>query len=61
MFTDLVILGVLACFWMAKDAPAQGLPAWPFILMTLILGSFGPLIYLVARQLRMGARRPATA
>lgn len=52
VLADLVILGVLACLWMARDARAQGLPAWPFILATLALGSFGPLAYLVVREAR---------
>ena len=38
VLADLVILGVLACLWMGRDARAHGLPAWPFILMTVFLG-----------------------
>lgn len=56
VFADLVILGVLACLWMAKDAPKQGLTAWPFIILTLALGSFGPLIYLAVREVRAGGK-----
>ena len=52
VLADLVILATLACIWMAYDAPKQGLPAWPFILMTLTLGSFGPLGYLLVREWR---------
>jgi hypothetical protein len=54
VFTDLVILGVLACIWMVKDAPAQGLSPWPFVAVTVVLGSFGPLGYLLLRELRRG-------
>ena len=61
VLADLVILGVLACLWMGRDARAHGLPAWPFILMTVFLGSFGPLTYLVVRHVREGAARPAAA
>jgi hypothetical protein len=63
VFADLVILGVLACVWMARDAREQGLAAWPFILATLALGSFGPLFYLVVREMRRAAprARPAEA
>ena len=61
VFFDLVILGVLACFWIARDSRQSGLPAWPFILATLVLGSFGPLIYLVIRELRSRARAPVPA
>jgi hypothetical protein len=58
VLTDLVILAVLACVWMISDARERGLPAWPFILVTLVAGSFGPLLYLVARELRSTAGRP---
>ncbi len=59
VLADLVILAVLACRWMAQDAPQRGLPAWPFILGTVFVGSFGPLVYLVVRELRATAPRPA--
>ena len=52
VFTDLVIVAVLSCMWMANDARASGLPAWPFIAITLVAGSFGPLLYLAMRELR---------
>jgi hypothetical protein len=52
VFADLVIACILGCFWMAGDAPKRGLAAWPFILVTLLAGSFGILFYLVARELR---------
>ena len=52
VFFDLVIACLLACIWMSHDAPQRGLSAWPFILITLVAGSFGPLTYLVVRQLR---------
>lgn len=55
IFTDLAILAILACVWMTNDARERGLPAWPFILITLFLGSFGPLSYLVVRELRSPA------
>ncbi len=52
VFTDLVILAVLSCVWMAGDARERGLAVWPFILITLLAGSFGPLLYLVVRERR---------
>ncbi len=52
VFTDLVIVCVLACIWMVRDAKKHQLPAWPFVAITLIAGSFGPLFYLVAREMR---------
>ena len=61
VFTDLVIVAVMACIWMSNDARERGLPAWPFIVITVFAGSFGPLLYLVARELRSTAGRPASA
>jgi hypothetical protein len=52
VFTDLVILAVLSCIWMLADARKRGIPAWPFIAVTLFAGSFGPLLYLVMREIR---------
>lgn len=61
VFVDLVIVAVLACIWMSKDARERGLSAWPFILITVFAGSFGPLLYLVVRELRSTAARPVAA
>lgn len=52
VLVDLVIVCVVACIWMTNDAREHGLSAWPFIVVTLLAGSFGPLFYLVARELR---------
>ncbi|MGV8998236.1 MAG: DUF2834 domain-containing protein [Parvibaculaceae bacterium] len=49
---DLVIACLLACVWMASDAPKSGMTAWPFIVLTLVGGSFGPLAYLLVREWR---------
>ena len=56
-----MIVGVLACIWMSYDARERGLPAWPFILITLVAGSFGPLLYLLVRELRSTTRHPVSA
>ncbi len=61
VFFDLVIVAVLACVWIINDARERGVSAWPFVLITLVAGSFGPLFYLVARELRSRAPRPASA
>ena len=55
VFVDLVIVCLLACIWMVNDAPSRGLNAWPFVLITLVAGSFGPLVYLVFREWRSRA------
>jgi hypothetical protein len=55
VFADLVILAGLACFWMARDARERGLNPWPFVILTVLAGSFGPLLYLIFREVRSGA------
>ncbi len=52
VFVDLVIACLLAVIWMVYDR-RSGVPAWPFIIVTLVAGSFGPLLYLVVRELRV--------
>ena len=61
VFTDLVIALLLACVWMVYDARERGLSAWPFIAITLVLGSFGPLLYLVVREVRAPVGRRVSA
>ena len=61
VFADLVIALTLACIWMVNDARERGMSAWPFVAITLVVGSFGPLAYLVMRELRSTARRPVSA
>jgi hypothetical protein len=56
VLADLAILAVLACVWMVADARQRGLNAWPFVFLTLVAGSFGPLCYLVQREVRAGGR-----
>lgn len=55
VFGDLVVASVLIMVWMVSDARARGLNAWPFVLVTLLAGSFGVLFYL----LRRGVDTPA--
>lgn len=61
VFTDLVILAVLAMVWMVFDATERGMNPWPYVAITLFAGSFGPLFYLIARELRAPANQPALA
>ncbi len=56
VLADLVILAVLACFWMVADARSRGLNPWPFVVVTLVAGSFGPLTYLIVREWRKPRR-----
>jgi hypothetical protein len=50
VLVDLVIALVLVMVWMWHDAKASGRNVWPWIAMTLALGSFGPLFYLLTRK-----------
>ena len=52
VFADLVIALVLVMTWMWRDARATGRNPWPWIIATLALGSFGPLVYLLTRRER---------
>lgn len=52
VLVDLSILAVLSCLWMARDSRTSGVPAWPFVALTLAGGSFGVLGYLLARTLK---------
>src|SRR5262245_63234281 len=49
---DLVIACALASVWMARDARERDIVAWPFLVVTLVGGSFGPLLYLLWREWR---------
>jgi hypothetical protein len=49
---DLMIACVFALAWMWDDAKKRNAVLWPFFLVTLALGSFGPLSYLLLREWR---------
>lgn len=59
VLTDLVIACTLALIWMLADARQQGLNPWPYVVLTLFLGSVGPLAYLLRRE--WGQRRDPAA
>ena len=56
VLADLAIALTLFLVWMWRDARALGRNPWPWIVATLALGSFGPLLYLLTRE-RQGAPR----
>jgi hypothetical protein len=47
---DLVIALVLVLTWLWNDARTSGRNPWPWIGITLVAGSFGPLLYLLTRR-----------
>lgn len=50
IFVDLVIVCGLACVWMFFDGRKRGVNPWPYIVITLLVASFGPLLYLLRRE-----------
>lgn len=49
VLVDLAVACGLICIWMVVDARERGGNAWPFVIVTLLAGSFGPLFYLLMR------------
>ena len=46
---DLVIALALFMLWMWPDAKKRDISPVPYVIITLVLGSFGPLLYLFRR------------
>jgi uncharacterized protein DUF2834 len=49
LLVDLTIALSLVLVWMIKDARERKATVWPFAILTVALGSVGPLAYLVLR------------
>jgi hypothetical protein len=47
VFTDLVVACILLLSYLFIDARRNGRNPWPFVVITLFLGSFGPLLYIL--------------
>jgi len=50
VIVDLVIACVLLLSWIIPEAKREGRNPWPFVVITLFLGSFGPLLYLITKK-----------
>lgn len=50
VFFDLVIVMCLLLVFMRRDAKATGRPFWPWAIFSLIVGSFGPLLYFITAK-----------
>ena len=62
VLVDLVLSLSLVMLWMFRDAKERGAAFLPFALITLTLGSIGPLLYLLVRELTAERRGvPAVA
>jgi len=47
VFTDLIIACLLIFTWMIPEAKRNGINPWPWVVITVFLGSIGPLMYMV--------------
>ena len=50
LLVDLTIALGLVLFWMIKDARERKVTVWPFAILSVALGSVGPLAYLAFRS-----------
>ena len=50
VIVDLVIACVLLLSWIIPEAKREGRNPWPFVVITLFLGSFCPLLYLITKK-----------
>jgi hypothetical protein len=51
MLLDLVIACSFGVGWVVGDARKRGIAAWPYVVMTIVVGSIGILAYVVRRGL----------
>jgi hypothetical protein len=50
LFADLCVALSLIAVWMVRDARQRNASFWPYLALTLALGSAGPLLYLIRRE-----------
>ncbi len=58
---DLVLALGLALTWMWNDARERGAAFWPYLLVTCVLGTIGPLVYLIRRESQLAERAESPA
>jgi hypothetical protein len=61
MLVDLAIALALFAVWMIEDARSRGRTVWPFLALTLFVGSIGPLLYLSLRGTTEAANEASRA
>jgi len=59
LFADLVISLSLVMLWMIGDARQRRTSVLPYLVTTLLVGSIGPLLYLIRRERHAGASAAA--
>ncbi|MCA9779562.1 MAG: DUF2834 domain-containing protein [Candidatus Eremiobacteraeota bacterium] len=47
VFCDLIVSLSLVCTWLVRDARKRGISVMPYVVVTVLFGSFGPLLYLL--------------
>ena len=57
IYVDLFVLCLLAIAWMRRDSRETGRRFWPWAILTLVAGSFGPLLYLLVGAVRHAQKR----
>jgi hypothetical protein len=60
ILADFLLALAVAAGFVVADARRRGIAAWPFVALTLTLGSIGPLAYLIHRE-RQAAPQAARA
>jgi len=60
IFVDLIIALTFVMVWMWRDARARGISPLPYVVATLLLGSIGPLVYMIRRE-AAGPPRPTAS
>lgn len=50
IYVDLVIALAIIMVWIWRDAKASGRNPWPWLVATLLVGAFSPLVYFLVRE-----------
>jgi hypothetical protein len=50
VLADLFIAVGICMYWMWRDAQVSGRNPWPWIAVSMVLGSFGPLLYFITAK-----------
>ena len=57
ILADLVIAVFLCMYWLWIDTKKSHRNPWPWMLLSLLAGSFGPLLYLITRKARVNSKQ----